>query len=85
MSKHPGNPYWCQTHDNPTGIYTRGDWDEAVAGGHITPEHVWERLYRIAIGEFGVMGPAGYDEDGFFLSLTAEGLVGSPCRSPVFV
>lgn len=58
----------------PTSIYTRVDWDRAVAEGTLSPRDVLDRLARIAIHEFGDEGPAGYDEDGFFVSLTAEGL-----------
>ncbi len=55
-------------------LYTRSDWDGAVADRTLTPDHVLDRLWRIAVHEFGVEGAAAYDEDGFFLSLTAEGL-----------
>jgi len=55
-------------------FYTRADWDRAVAAGTLTAEDVLARLTRIAVHEFGTEGPAAYDEDGFFLALTAEGL-----------
>lgn len=55
-------------------LYTRADWDRAVAAGTLTAEDVLARLTRIAVHEFGTEGPAAYDEDGFFLALTAEGL-----------
>lgn len=55
-------------------LYTRSDWDRAVAEGTLTSDHVLDRLRRIAVHEFGIEDPAAYDEDGFFLSLTAEGL-----------
>jgi hypothetical protein len=54
-------------------IFTRADWDRALQEGWLTPQHIVDRLYRIAIRDMGATGPAGYDEDGFFLSLTAEG------------
>ncbi len=41
--------------------------------GWLTPQHVIDRLYRIAIRDMGTTEAATFDEDGFFLSLTAEG------------
>ena len=62
--------------DHPTGpdrqIFTRADWDRAVDEGWLTPQHVIDRLYRIAIRDMGATEAAAFDEDGFFLSLTAE-------------
>lgn len=58
----------------PRTLYTREDWDDAVADGTLTPQDVLDRLTRILVSAFGVGGPAAYDEDGFFLSLTAEGV-----------
>lgn len=55
-------------------IFTRADWDDAVAAGTLTSYDVLARLTRIAVREFGTEGPAAYDEEGFFLALTTEGL-----------
>ncbi|MFE6859690.1 DUF4160 domain-containing protein [Nocardia sp. NPDC057668] len=74
MSQHPNNPYWCQNHDRPKAILSRRDWEEAEAGGYITADHVLDRLYAIAVREFGDSGPAAYDEEGFMIALTAEGI-----------
>ena len=82
----PANPVasvrrTLQTHDvserdepDRRPIYTRSDWDRVVTQGELTPDDVEARLHRIAVREFGELGPAGYDEEGFFTSLTAEGL-----------
>ena len=63
--------------DHPAGpdrqILARADWDRAIEEGWLTPEHVIERLHRLAVRDMGVTGPASYDEDGFVLALTAEG------------
>jgi hypothetical protein len=40
----------------------------------LTGRDVLDRLLRIAVHECGEEGPAAYDEDGFFLSLIAEGI-----------
>ncbi|TDU84011.1 uncharacterized protein DUF4160 [Kribbella voronezhensis] len=55
-------------------LYTRADWDRADARSELTGQDVLDRLSRMAVHEFGEEGPAAYDEDGFFLSLIAEGL-----------
>lgn len=55
-------------------VLTRADWDEAVVAGTLTPRDAVARLHRIAVHEFGREGAAGYDADGFVVSLTAEGL-----------
>ena len=55
-------------------IYTRADWDRAVSAGTLSSDDVVARMTRIAVHEFGEEGPAAYAEDGFFVSLTAEGL-----------
>lgn len=62
--------------DPPTNdqIFTPKDWADAVAEGRLTGNDVIERLYRMAIHQFGEEGQAGYDEQGFFISLTAAGL-----------
>ncbi len=74
MSKYPGNPYWHHEHDVPMMILTRAEWDEAKANGHLTPEHVFNRLHNIAVHVLGVEGSIGFDDDGFVVSLTAGGL-----------
>ena len=58
----------------PIMIMTRAEWDEAAAAGHLTPEHVIQRLKNIADHAFGNETVLGFDEDGFVISLTAEGL-----------
>lgn len=55
-------------------LLTRSDWDQALADGVLTFGDVVERLRRIAVHEFGEEGAAGYDDQGFLISLTAEGL-----------
>lgn len=74
MSRHPGNPWWHQTQDAATAIFTRSEWDQALAGGFVTPEHVMIRLKNSLDHAFDNESHAGYDEDGFFVSLTAAGL-----------
>jgi hypothetical protein len=74
MSRYPHNPCWHQERDIPFSIPTRADWDEAAAAGHLTPEHVMQRLKNIADHAFGNESVRGCDEDGFIISLTAEGL-----------
>lgn len=62
--------------DEPSdrGLLTRESWDAAVRAGGPKPEMVLERLHGITIREFGEMGPIGYDEDGFVVSLVADGI-----------
>lgn len=55
-------------------LYTQGDRDDAVAEGTLRLQDVIDRLTRILVRVFDAEGPAAYGEDGFFLSLTAEGL-----------
>lgn len=62
------------TRSLPETLYTRSDWDRAVAEGTLTPDQVLDRLLRTAVHHFGDGGPASFDEDGFFLSLVADGL-----------
>lgn len=76
-SRHPDNPYWCQNHDLPKAICTRAEWDDAVATGFLTVEHVMLRLKNIADYEFGgetAAGPGVYDAEGFLMSLTSAGV-----------
>lgn len=54
-------------------IFTRGDWQRAVEEGWLTREHVENRLHNIAVRDFGELGSAAYDEEGFFSSLVADG------------
>lgn len=74
MSKYLGNPRWCQEHDQPIAIMTRADWDKAAALGQLTPEHVFQRLHNIAVHAMGEEGAAGFDDEGFMVSLTAAGV-----------
>lgn len=65
------------SHEPPYGpyrqIFTRADWDRALAEGWLTPQHVVDRLLRIALRDMGAVEAASFDEEGFFLSLIAEG------------
>jgi len=54
---------------------SRTEWDEAAAAGHVTPEHVMQRLKNIADHAFDNQTVMGFDEDGFVISLIAEGLL----------
>lgn len=74
MSRYPGNPLWSHDNDVPVVIMTRRDWDEAIAAGHVTPEHVLVRLKNIADYAFDNISAIGYDSEGFVTALTAEGL-----------
>jgi hypothetical protein len=74
MSRHPGNPWWHQELDIPIMIMRRTEWDGATAAGHATPEHVMGRLKNIADRAFDNQTVMGFDEDGFVVSLIAEGL-----------
>lgn len=58
----------------PETICTREEWDAALAAGSLTIDDAIERLRRIAVREFGQIGPVGYDEDGFITALVAEGV-----------
>lgn len=53
---------------------TRAEWDEASDAGHVTAEHVMQRLKNIADHIFGNETVAGFDDEGFVVSLIAEGL-----------
>ncbi len=55
-------------------LLTRCDWETALADGELTVDDVVERLRRIAVHQFGKEGAAGYDDEGFLISLTAEGI-----------
>jgi Domain of unknown function (DUF4160) len=74
MSRYPDNPWWCHEHDSPIMIPTRSEWDEAAGSGQVTPEHVMLRLKNIADHAFNNQTVAGFDEDGFVISLIAEGM-----------
>lgn len=74
MSRYPGNPWWHHQLDIPITIMSRSEWDEAAAAGHVTPEHVMRRLKNIADHAFDNQTVMGFDEDGFVVSLIAEGL-----------
>jgi hypothetical protein len=73
MSRHPGNPYWCDEHDNPVAIMNQDDWDAAQASGHLTVEHVLLRLQDMLEYQFGSGAEMGLDENGFIVALVADG------------
>lgn len=54
-------------------IFTRADWDRELTAGRLTAQDVADRLWRMAAHEFDedTERAAAYDDDGFFLSLTA--------------
>ncbi|NKR92253.1 DUF4160 domain-containing protein [Rhodococcus hoagii] len=74
MRKHPDNPLWDHERDLPIMIYTRLEWEEAAESGHLTAEHVLQRLKNIADHVFENEGAAAFNEDGFVAALIAEGL-----------
>lgn len=55
-------------------IYGRADWDRALDEGWLTRTDIERRLHNIAVLDFGELGSAGYDEDGFFTSLVADAI-----------
>lgn len=64
-------------HEHESGdrqIQFRTDWDHAIEEGWLTRAHVEDRLHNIAVRDLGVLGPVGYDEDGFWMSLVADGV-----------
>lgn len=71
--RHPHNPYWCQQHDNPHPIY-RADWDQALADGHVTIEHLQARIEGMLHHARQTEGPIGFDADWFIIALTAAGI-----------
>lgn len=75
MSRHPGNPYWNHELDIPIVIY-RQDWDQASIDGHVTEEHVLERVQGILRHARGPQAGdvVAYDADGFISALIAEGI-----------
>jgi hypothetical protein len=75
VSTHPDNPFWNQATDKAVVIY-RHDWDQAVSDGHVTPDHVAQRLLGIMQHAYGVHDDdfVAYDADGFIVALIAEGL-----------
>ena len=75
MSRHPDNPYWCDSHDQPIMVQTREEWDKALAAGYLTPEHLISRLENIAIHHFGNEGAIGFDDEGFVVSLVAGSIL----------
>lgn len=74
MSSCPENPWWRQDADVPIMIMIRLDWDEATESGYITAEHEMQRLKNVADHVFEQEAAAGFDGDGFVISLVAEGL-----------
>lgn len=72
MSRHPGNPYWHQDRDIPITILDQATWNEVVADGYLTAEHVLVRVSHMAAYEFGNGADAGLAEDGFFNALVAD-------------
>lgn len=75
MSTHPNNPYGNQQTDQPIVIY-RQDWNEALADGFVTGEHIALRLLAVVQHAYGVHDGdvVAYDVDGFVSALIAEGL-----------
>ncbi|MFC8797315.1 DUF4160 domain-containing protein [Promicromonospora sp. NPDC057138] len=55
-------------------IYTRNDWNAALAEHWLTADDVLERIGRLVVHVSDMQGPAGYDDEGFFISLVADGL-----------
>ncbi|ELB90653.1 hypothetical protein Rwratislav_23294 [Rhodococcus wratislaviensis IFP 2016] len=49
----------------------REDWEQAAEEGHITPEHVLQRLENILTYAEGNEGPVDFDEDGHVIALVA--------------
>ncbi len=72
-SRHPDNPYWCQQHDHPHPIY-RADWEQALADGYVTIEHLQARIEGMLHHARQTAGPIGFDADGFIIALTAAGI-----------
>lgn len=82
MSKHPDNPWWSQTSDQPMMPHDQASWDDAHAHGFLTADHVLLRLeaiLRVAVGE-PVDDGASYNEDGFVIALVAAGWSGEGWR-----
>jgi len=73
---------WCDDHDRPIEISTRGEWDKAAAEGLLTPEHVLLRLEAIVRVAFDdpVDGGVAYGADGFVRAEVAAGWVGEGWR-----
>jgi hypothetical protein len=55
-------------------VFTRADWERGLNEGWLTRQEVDDRLFRLALHEFGDQDEDGYDDEGFFVSLTAAGL-----------
>jgi hypothetical protein len=66
MSKYPGNPWWHHENDVPIAILDEFAWNEAAAGGHLTAEHILQRLENILEFEFGRGAEMGLAADGFY-------------------
>lgn len=73
MAKYPDNPFWNDERDVPVLITSQHDWDEAVAGGYLTAEHVQLRLELMLEFEFGNGADLGFNEEGFLNALTSAG------------
>jgi hypothetical protein len=73
MSKYPGNPWWHHENDVPIAILDEFAWNEAAAGGHLTAEHILQRLENILEFEFGRGAEMGLAADGFYNALVADG------------
>lgn len=74
MSRYPNNPFWHHAGDRPISIDSPEEWDRAAAEGHLTAEHVLNRLEAIVEFEVGNGAEMGYDENGFRVSLVSVGL-----------
>ena len=55
-------------------IWSRADWKRAITEGWLTRVDIENRLHNIAVHDFGQLGSAGYDEEGFISSLVADGV-----------
>lgn len=55
-------------------ILGRADWDRALSQRWLTRTQIEARLHNIAVRDMGELGPVGYDEEGFIISLVADGI-----------
>jgi hypothetical protein len=56
-------------------IMTRAEWDQATKDGHVTAEHIVQRLQNVAAHLFDEEEAAvAFDDEGFVVSLTAASI-----------
>ncbi|HMJ77436.1 MAG TPA: DUF4160 domain-containing protein [Iamia sp.] len=72
MSRYEGNPLWNQRSGQPFTIISPAAWDEAIVSGHLTAEHVLERLGNAIDFELGQGSDAGFNSEGFLDALVAD-------------